>query len=191
MTGSDAIERIDFFPSLLARRLRRFSLDDADALAVRAIALMRALLRLLRPGVVADLLATRLNGRCVAARFGSDHPCRFCGTCGPDSIDCLWRCPALLSTIYPMRGLADLASPLDALALSLATRDITLQKVLDVHLVRFAHNRVRSSSHRVSRYFFWRIFLTRFRKLARDSPRERAILLRLAPAGSPPPFPAL
>ena len=79
-------------------------------------------------------------------------------------------------------------SALDALALSRATRDTTVARVLAVHLVRSAHNMIRAHSARVSRLSLWRIILTRFRKLARDSPRERALLLRAAPAASPPPL---
>lgn len=75
---------------------------------------------------------------------------------------------------------------LDALAFSRATRDTTVARVIAVHVVRSAHNMIRSHSARVSRLSLWRIFLTRFRKLARDSSRERSLLLRLSLAARPP-----
>ena len=88
-------------------------------------------------------------------------------------------------------GLEAPSTPAVALALSRATLDVTLRTAIGIHLVRSAHNMVRSNNHRPSRLFLWRIFLTRFRKLARDSPRERTILLALSPSGAPPPLPAL
>ena len=79
-------------------------------------------------------------------------------------------------------------SSVDALALSRVPRDVTILRVLAVHLVRSAHNTIRAHSIRVTRDSLWRIFLTRFRKLARDSPRERALLLWAAPTVGPPPL---
>ena len=100
------------FVNLLARRLRRFLHDQAPHVQAvssifsrDAIALLRSLLRSLRPGVVLDLLASWLNAWCVASRFGAEHSCRYCGECGPDSIDSLWRCLALRTTIFPMLNL--------------------------------------------------------------------------------------
>ena len=183
-----AARHFSAFPSLLARRLRRFDSDNSEALATRATALLRALFRDIRPGVIADLFASWLNAWCVSARFGQDRPCRFCSSCGPDSIDCLWRCPVIRSTIFPMLRIDAPHTPVDALALSRASRDVTILRVLAVHLVRSAHNTIRAHSIRVTRDSLWRIFLTRFRKLPRDSPRGRALLLRAAPAAGPPPL---
>ena len=81
-------------------------------------------------------------------------------------------------------------TPLDALALSRTSREVTILRVLAIHLVRSAHNTIRAHNIRVSRDSLWRIILTRFRKLARDSPRERALLLRAAPSAAPPVLPS-
>ena len=110
----------------------------------------------------------------------------FCGHCGLDAINCLWLCPTLRSTMSPMLRLPHPASAIDGLALSLATQDVIVRRVLAIHLVRSAHNMVRSHNHQPSRLQLWRLFLARFRKLARDSPKERAFLLAVAPSSSPP-----
>ena len=89
-----------------------------------------------------------------------------------------------------MMGLVTPASALEALALSRATLDVTIRKVIGIHLVRSAHHMVRSNNQHVSRHLLWRMFLTRFRKLARDYPKERAVLVALALAGAPPVLPA-
>ena len=183
---------------IISSILRRFLHDQAPHVqaassnfARDAIALLRSLLGSLRPGVVLDLLASWLNAWCVASRFWAEHSCRFCGECGPDNIDCLWRCPALRTTIFPLLNLPVPDSAVDALALSGSSLDVSIRRALAVHLVRSAHNMLRASSRRASRLQLWQMFLVRFRKLARDSHRERAILLRVAPTASPPPLPVL
>ena len=90
---------------------------------------------------------------------------------------------------FSLIGLPAPSTAADALALSRASQDVTVRRVLAIHLVRSAHNMVRSHGQQVSRQHLWRLFLVRFRKLARDSPHERAVLLSLAPAAFPPPVP--
>ena len=67
-----------------------------------------------------------------------------------------------------------------------ASRDGLHRRALVVHLARSVHNSLRSRGIFGSRSSVWSLALQRFRKLARDSPRERALLVRLGPSASPP-----
>ena len=61
------------------------------------------------------------------------------------------------------------------------SRDGLHRRVLAIHISRSVHNSLRSRGVFGSRSSVWSLALQRFRKLARDSPRERALLVRLHP----------
>ena len=145
------------------------------------MSLVAAFRPLVRPLFVADLFATWLNAWCVSARFSVVAPCRFCGVCGPDALHSLFLCPAVHATIFRLLSLAPPTSLAMAFCLGDCPRDEMRLRILAVHLSRAVHNSIRALSRRPSLANIWQLALQRFRKLARDSPRERALLLFVQP----------
>ena len=166
---------------LLARRLRRWFFDDAVPLAARAPAIFSTLQRLGRPLIISDLMSTWLNAWCVSARFSGSLPCRFCGSCGPDDLLFFTRCPFLRSTIFPMLGVEPPASLVIAFCFHDASLDELHQRALAVHIAKSVHNSLRAQGRFGTRSTIWAMALQRFRKLTRDSPLERNVLLRCRP----------
>ena len=174
----------------LARRLRRWFPESAAHFAARAPQICSTLHSITRPLLAADLLATWLNAWCVSSRFAGSSPCRFCGGCGPDNLLFFTRCPLLRSTVFPMLGVEPPGSLEAAFCLLDVSRDELHRRALCVHIARSVHNSLRSMGTFGTRPSIWALALQRFRKLARDSPQERAVLLRCHPPANAPEVPA-
>ena len=85
-----------------------------------------------------------------------------------------------------MLGVEPPVSLMEAFCFQDESRDGLHRRALCLHISRSVHNTLRSQGIFGTPSSIWALALQRFRKLARDSPQERALLVRLQPPANVP-----